>query len=75
MWVKDYNRLAPPSDSVASEYIESNYEFIYQLDEKAQTISKSTWFKIGDYEEDTDFYEYCIPTKDYKTILSVIWED
>lgn len=76
VWFGDYNRLAPPSDSVATEYIKDNYDFIYKLEEKAQTINKSTWFKLGDYnDEDTDFYEYCIPTKRYKTILSIIWED
>ncbi len=75
VWVEDYNRLPPPSDSVASEYIESDYDFIYKLDDKVQTISKSTWFRLNDYDEDSDFYEYCIPTKNYKTILSIIWED
>jgi Zn-dependent peptidase ImmA (M78 family) len=75
VWVEDYTRLSPPSDSVATEYIQKNYEFVYKLEEKAQTISKSTWFNLGAYDEDTDFYEYCIPTKRYKTILSIIWED
>jgi Zn-dependent peptidase ImmA (M78 family) len=76
VWLGDYNRLAPPSDSVAAEYIEKHYEFLYKLDEKAQTVSKSTWFTLTEYDnEDTDFYEYCIPTKRYKTILSIIWED
>jgi hypothetical protein len=68
--------LAPPSDSVAAEYIQGGYEFIYKLEDKAQTIKKSTWFNLNQYnDEDTDFYEYCIPTKRYKTILSIIWED
>lgn len=75
VWLGDYTRLAPPSDSVAAEYIQKDYEFVYKLEEKAQTISKSTWFNLGEYDEDTDFYEYCIPTKRYKTILSIIWED
>jgi len=75
VWICDFNRLAPPSDSVAAEYIQNDYTFIYKLDEKAQTIKKSTWFKLRDYDEDTDFYEYCIPTKKYKTLLSIIWED
>ena len=57
------------------KYIEKNYDFVYKLEEKAQTISKSTWFKVGDNDEDTDFYEYCIPTRKHKTILSIIWED
>jgi Zn-dependent peptidase ImmA (M78 family) len=75
VWISDFNRLPPPSDSVAAEYIQNDYTFIYKLDEKAQTIKKSTWFKLRDYDEDTDFYEYCIPTKKYKTLLSIIWED
>lgn len=75
VWLGDYNKLAPPSDSVAMEYLQKNYDFVYMLEEKAQTISKSTWFKLNQYDENSDFYEYCIPTKRYKTILSVIWED
>lgn len=75
VWIKDYTRLAPPSDSVASEYIEIDYDFIYKLEEKAQKIKKSTWFDLGVYnDKDPDFYEYCIPSKRYKTILSIIWE-
>lgn len=75
IWLTDCTRLAPPSDSVAAEYIEKNYDCVYKLEEKAQVISKSTWFKVGDYDEDSNFYEYCIPTRKHKTILSVIWED
>jgi len=75
IWFGDYTRLAPPSDSVAAEYIEKDYDFLYKLEEKAQLISKSTWFNLGDYDEDSDFYEYSIPTRRYKTILSIIWED
>ncbi|MDX3917217.1 MULTISPECIES: ImmA/IrrE family metallo-endopeptidase [Olivibacter] len=75
VWMGDYNRLSPPSDSVAVEYLQNNYDFIYKLEEKAQTINKSTWFNLNQYEEDTPFYEYCIPTRRYKTILSIIWED
>ena len=41
----------------------------------AQRISKSTWFDLKSYDEDTDFYEYCIPTKTHQTVLSIIWED
>jgi len=75
VWFGDYTRLAPPSDSVAAEYIQKDYDFIYKIEEKAQTINKSTWFNLGEYDDDTDFYEYCIPNKRYKTILSIIWED
>lgn len=76
VWLGDYTRLAPPGDSVAAEYIDADYDFLYKLEEKAQPIKKSTWFTLREYnDEDTDFYEYCIPTKRYKTILSIIWED
>lgn len=76
VWVNDYTRLSPPSDSVAMEYLQKDYAFVYSLEEKAQLIKKSTWFKLNEYnDEDSDFYEYCIPTKRYKTIVSIIWED
>jgi hypothetical protein len=76
VWLGDYNRLSPPSDSVAMEYIQDDYNYIYKLEDKAQTINKSTWFVLNKYnDEDTEFYEYCIPTKKYKSILSIIWED
>ncbi|MFA5297659.1 MAG: ImmA/IrrE family metallo-endopeptidase [Lutibacter sp.] len=72
--VKDITKLSPPEDSVAMEYIESNYEFLYSGIQKAQVISKSTWFKLNEDQDDSVFYEYCIPTKQYKTIISIIWE-
>lgn len=77
MWVKikDITKLSPPSDSVADEYIEAGYEFVYSGKDKKQTIEKSTWFELKDEEEDSVFYEYCIPTKNYKTLISVVWED
>ncbi|MDL2255326.1 ImmA/IrrE family metallo-endopeptidase [Parabacteroides sp. OttesenSCG-928-K15] len=75
VFVKGCTKLSPPSDSVAMEYLQQNYQFIYKFEEKAQTINKSTWFDLKAYDEDTDFYEYCIPTKSHQTILSIIWED
>jgi hypothetical protein len=76
VWLGDFTRLAPPFDSVAMEYIQKDYEFIYKMEEKAQQISKSTWFNLNEYnDEDSVFYEYCIPSRRYKTILSIIWED
>ena len=74
-WMGDYNRLPPPSESVAAEYISADYGFLYKMEEKAQTIDKSTWFNLRTDEGDSTFYEYCIPTKRYKTVLSIIWED
>lgn len=73
--VKDITKLAPPENSVAQEYIEADYNFIYNENEKAQLISKSVWFELRPNEKDSDFYEYCIPTKQYKSIISIIWED
>ena len=76
VWFEDLNRLPPPMESVAMEYIQKNYDFVYKMEEKAQVISKSTWFKIRDYnDDDSDFYEYCIPTRKHKSVLSIIWED
>jgi hypothetical protein len=68
------NKIPPPDDSVALEYINADYDFIYTGTEKAQEISKSTWCVLNNYEKDTEFWEYCIPTKQYKTVISVVWE-
>lgn len=73
-WVEDLTKLPPPEDSVAREYINADYDFVYTGNEKAQEISRSTWFKLNENQEDSDFLEYCIPTKQYKTIISIIWE-
>lgn len=73
--VKDITKLEPPEDSAAKEYIETNYDFIYKESEKTQLISKSVWFELKYYEKYSDFYEYCIPTKQYQSIVSIIWED
>lgn len=73
--IKDCTKMSPPDDSVAQEYIEANYDFIYKGIEKAQEISKSTWCNLHPNEMDTEFFEYCIPYKQHKTILSVIWEE
>jgi len=73
-WLGDIVRLPPPAQSVAMEYIQNDYRFLYNLEEKAQSIKKSVWFTVREWEEDEDFYEYCIPTKRYKSILSIIWQ-
>lgn len=73
--VKEITKLAPPEDSVAQEYIDANYNYIYKESEKAQLISKSVWFELKTYEKDTNFYEYCIPIKQYQSIISIIWEN
>lgn len=73
-FTNDITKIPPPEFSVAKEYIDADYEFIYSGSEKAQSIDKSTWFKLSDWDEDIEFFEYCIPTRQYKTIISVIWE-
>lgn len=75
VYLGNYTRLSPPPESVAYEYIQSDYAFLYKLEDKAQQIAKSTWFNLGEQDEDTSFYEYCIPTKKHKTVVSIIWED
>lgn len=74
VWIPDITKLPPPTGSVAAEYIANDYNLLYGGDEKAQTIKKSVWFDLGRYGEDDDIYEYCIPTKKYKSIISLIWE-
>ncbi len=74
VFVNDIVKLPPPVDSVALEYIQSDYKPIYKKEELQQSISKSTYFKLNDYEEDTEFYEYCIVTESFKNILSIVWE-
>ncbi len=74
-FVTDRNKLPPHECSVASEYIDAEYEPVYTKQELQQEISKSAWFTTGKYDHDDPFYEYCIPTKKYRTILSVVWPD
>lgn len=78
-YLKNITRLAPPSDSVASEWFDEGT--IYPKNESKQSIVKSTWFSLKKtregVEDDKDFtfWEYCIVTKKYNTALSVVWED
>ena len=71
--VKDITRLHPPLESVAMEFF--NEGTIYRKEESAQEIEKSTWFETGKYDSDDEYFEYAIVTKDYNTVLSVVWED
>jgi Zn-dependent peptidase ImmA (M78 family) len=70
--ISDRNKLEVPSDSVANEYYKAGR--IYGSRDSAQVIYKSTWFELGRYDRDTEMFEYCIITKQYNTVLSVIWE-
>jgi Zn-dependent peptidase ImmA (M78 family) len=71
--VKDITKLQPPEDSVAMEFF--NDGTIYRKEESAQEIEKSTWFETNEYDSNDLYYEYAIVTKDYNTVLSVVWED
>jgi hypothetical protein len=51
------------------------HQTIYSQEESAQEIVKSTWFKTRGYDDNAPFYEYAIVTKNYNTVLSVVWED
>lgn len=67
--------LRPPEDSVAAEYFEEGQ--IYSVSESKQQIWKSTWFELKKWENDTDykFYEYCIISQPFNTVLSIVWEE
>lgn len=71
--VKDITKLSPPDDSVAMEFF--NEGTIYRKEDSAQEIMKSTWFETNEYDSDELYYEYAIVTKDYNTVLSVVWEE
>jgi Zn-dependent peptidase ImmA (M78 family) len=70
--VKEITQLEPPSDSVAMEFYNSGT--IYKKEESAQEIVKSTWFETKEYDFDDEYFEYAIVTKDFNTVLSVVWE-
>jgi len=70
--VKDITKLGVPTDSVAMEFYDDGT--IYRKEESKQDIVKSTWFETGEDDSDYEFYEYAIVTKDYNTVLSVVWE-
>ena len=74
-FIIDRTKLAPPEDSVAAEFFMKNK--IYSKDQSKQQIWKSTWFDLKDWEDDNDykFYEFCIVTPKFNTVLSVVWEE
>lgn len=74
-FVIDRKRLPPPEDSVAAEFFKDGK--IYKKEDSKQQIWKSTWFELKHWENDSDFkfYEYCIVTPKYKTVLSIVWEE
>ncbi|SDD85834.1 Zn-dependent peptidase ImmA, M78 family [Algoriphagus faecimaris] len=74
-FIKDRNGLTTPDDSVASEFFKQGK--IYSKKESKQKVWKSTWFELKPWENDKyfNFYEYCIVTPKYNTVLSVVWEE
>jgi Zn-dependent peptidase ImmA (M78 family) len=74
-FIPDRTRLAPPEDSVAAEFF--NSQKIYPKEASKQQIWKSTWFELKKWENDQNFkfYEYCIITPKFNTVLSVVWEE
>jgi Zn-dependent peptidase ImmA (M78 family) len=71
-WVPDRSKLDVPDDSVANEFYQ--FKRIYKNDDLTQEISKSTWFDLGKYDQDTPMYEFCIITPRFNSVVSVIWE-
>ncbi|MBE0662561.1 MAG: ImmA/IrrE family metallo-endopeptidase [Bacteroidales bacterium] len=74
-FINDRTKLPPPDDSVAAEFF--NEQTIYPKEQSKQKIWKSTWFELKNWENDNDFkfYEYCIVTPAYNTVLSIVWEE
>jgi Zn-dependent peptidase ImmA (M78 family) len=74
-WVTDRYQMPPHRHSVASEYISAGYEYIYSRENLQQSIDKSLWFTHNQNDNSENYYEYCIPTKQYQTLLSIVWKD
>lgn len=72
VWVPDRNKLNVPGDSVAEEYFSKSR--VYLKKDADQKIMKSTWFELSENDRDTEMFEFCIITKSYNTVLSVVWE-
>lgn len=74
-FINDRTKLPPPDDSVAAEFFDKGK--IYTKEQSKQPIWKSTWFELKHWENDNDykFYEYCIITSKYNTVLSLVWEE
>ena len=74
-FINDRTKLTPPEDSVAAEFF--NTGKIHSREHSKQQIWKSTWFELKRWENDNDFrfYEYCIITPKFNTVLSIVWEE
>ncbi len=73
-FLKDLRKLPPPECSVAREFFDDGIR--YRPREGRQKVWKSEWFELrsNETDDDSEFYEYCIITPQYGTVLSVIWE-
>ncbi len=74
-FVNNRRNLKPPKDSVAAEFF--NNQKIYKKEESKQHVWKSTWFELDRDEDDShfNFYEYCIVTRAYNSVISIVWEE
>lgn len=74
-FINDRTKLPPPEDSVATEFFEE--QKVYSKNQSKQPIWKSTWFelKYGENDNDFEFYEYCIVTPKFNTVLSIVWKE
>lgn len=74
-YIIDNTKLAPPEDSVAMEFFEKGK--IHLKEKSKQPIWKSTWLELKKWENDKDFnfYEFCIVTPAYNTVISLVWEE
>ena len=74
-FIIDNTKLSPPEESVAMEFFEKGK--IYSKDKAKQSIWKSTWLELKNWENDNDFsfYEFCIITPIYNTVVSIVWEE
>lgn len=71
--VKDITKLKIPTDSVAGEFYNENT--IYGKNDDVQQITKDVWFETNQYDCNDIFYEFCIITPKYNTVISIVWED
>jgi Zn-dependent peptidase ImmA (M78 family) len=74
-YINDRTKMSPPEDSVAAEFFDERK--IYKKEHSKQQIWKSSWFVLNHWESDNDskFFEYCIITPKYNTVLSVVWQE
>lgn len=72
-WISDRTKLNVPGGSVAEEFYSKDR--IYTKKDSNQIITKSTWFELREYDSDTPMFEFCVITRRFNTVLSVVWEN